>query len=303
MHQDFVSLKQMHLHEDIPVLPHGIHFKSADFDDAQLTPLSATNNAVFLIQNNEKRFVLKTFAQERMYLRETQMRDCLRQETQIHFPKIIETVQQENVYYTLMEFITGDSLLDVWRRTGTAPEEDLRRLGHLLADLHSVSLSRAMSFLEPETILFSEQYKDQMKQLIMHHVPGINSAIDACHARIIQAQDTLAQTVIHADFGPHQVIVADDQWVLLDFEFATLGSFADDLAGTEARLKRWDYESARFLDGYFAVHHRREAYEMVRQDFMAYNLLAIITYALSNSQTIDHEDVTRLRDLLTRSSA
>ena len=75
---------------------------------------------------------------------------------------------------------------------------------------------------------------------------------------------------------------AQDRWVLLDFEYAGIGAFADDLAGAEVRLEQSRYPH---LEGFLAGQSIRgtlAACEPVRFAYKAYNLLAILTYRLSH---------------------
>lgn len=282
------------------LLPHLPAFERIDLREARLESLAHSNNAIFLAQQGEAQFVLKWFTPQRQdaFQREKQMRECLARETAIDFPRLVESHSQDGHHYVLMEYVSGEPLLDRWLANEVVPDAELHRLGRLLAELHRVPLAAASTFVKPDTVLFSSAYKDKMKTLITPYLPDTDVAIDACHQRIIQANATLPHVLTHGDFGPHQIIVSGDRWVLIDFEFATLSPFADDLAATEARLIQQEFSTAPLLEGYFETHGRQDVYARVRRDFMAYNLLAMLTYAVKSGNSVNTQRLDSLRTLL-----
>lgn len=282
------------------MLPHQINFTRLNNPQATLEAVSHSHNAVFRVVDGDAQYMLKWFPPERdtAYWRERQMRACLAANTAINFPRILEVVEKDDHHYVLMDAVTGESLLARWRAQPTAPEAEMRRLGVLLADLHNVPLDAAAAFVEPETIFFSAKHREKMQRAIAPYLPDAAGWVDACFCRVVAAMSRLPIVLSHADFGPHQVIVQAEEWVLLDFEFATISPFADDLSGTEARMQRWGFRTGAFLSGYFSVHSRRKEYESIRHDFMAYNLLAIVTYRLQNGKVPTPAELEMLRHLL-----
>lgn len=281
-------------------LPHTPAFERINLREGQLEPLAHSNNAVFLARQGDAQFVLKWFTPQRhdAFQRERQMRECLAQETAIDFPHLLEISEQDGHHYALMEYVSGEPLIDRWLAAEVVPDAALHRLGRLLAELHRIPLAAASTFVEPETVLFSSAYKDRMKNLIAPYLPDAGAAIDACHHRITEANDRLPHVLTHGDFGPHQVIVSGKRWVLIDFEFATLSPFADDLAGTEARLMQQGFSTTPLLEGYFVTHAWQDEYASVRRDFMAYNLLAMLTYAAKSGKLVAPQRLAALQTLL-----
>jgi Ser/Thr protein kinase RdoA (MazF antagonist) len=154
----------------------------------------------------------------------------------------------------------------------------------MLGSLHEIPAAQAKHFLAREEVLFTENYFAWMMKTITPYlsVPDQTSLLRKCYKSVTSTP--VKEVVIHADFGPHQVIVdSQGQWILMDFEYAAIGAFADDLAGTEVRLERNSYSNiGEFLNGYGSVRGRLSEYESVRSAYKAYNLLAMLTYGLSH---------------------
>jgi Ser/Thr protein kinase RdoA (MazF antagonist) len=157
-------------------------------------------------------------------------------------------------------------------------------LGRMLGSIHEIPVVEAKHFLEREEVLFAENYFLWMMDTIAPYLRATyqTSLLRKCYEVIMSTP--LDEVMIHADFGPHQVIVnSQGQWILMDFEYAALGAFADDLAGTEVRLEQMGCSNIEgFLGGYESVRGDISEYESVRSAYKAYNLLAILTYGLSN---------------------
>jgi thiamine kinase-like enzyme len=109
----------------------------------------------------------------------------------------------------------------------------------MLASLHQIPVSAAEPFLHREEKPFSEDYTLWMLERIAPYLPSpdLRAKLDSCFRTIQEAP--LKETISHGDFCPHQVIVdLSGRWVLMDFEYATITPFADDLSGAEVRLER-----------------------------------------------------------------
>ncbi len=255
---------------------------------ARLAPLDAGNNDVYRVKTQDASYVLKCFegARSGAYEREVGMRACLRNFTHIQFPEIVGRAALSGHRYILMEDVAGERLDEIWRRDRSRANQEMRALGSMLGSLHGVPVAEAEHFLDRETMLFSEGYFVWMRDTISAYVSGTEhpQLLRKCYEEVKRA--AVAEVVIHGDFGPHQVIVnSQGKWILTDFEYAALGAFADDLAGTEVRLERQGYPSIEtFLDGYERVRGTLTAYASVRSAFKAYNLLAMLTYRLAHKQ-------------------
>jgi aminoglycoside phosphotransferase (APT) family kinase protein len=251
----------------------------------QVSRLTSGNNQVFRVRSaGGHEYLLKCFdkAREVAFQREVGMRECLRRYGDISFPEIIGHTTLGEVRYILMEYVTGDSLEEVWAQDQGRPPLEMARLGRLLARLHGIPVDQVRSFLAREDELYSHHHFSRMMAQIDPYVRGPHqiAALKRCHELI--RKSVVREVVIHGDFGPHQVVVdKDDTWFLVDFEYSALGAFADDLAGTEVRLDQRGYATEPFLAGYAAVRHLSAQYETVRSAYKAYSLLAILTYRLA----------------------
>jgi len=276
-----------------------------DFPGERAEVLSETNNHVFQVTDvNDKRYILKCFDSRRSnaYRREVGMRDCLDNFSDIRFPKIIRNIQVADVYYLLLEYIAGDNLQAVWDNDRSQASREMSKLGKMLASLHQIPVEKARKFLSLEDVLYSRVYFVKMKETIIPHQQKLDTEqlLEKCYGTIIQT--SLKNSVTHADFGPHQIVVTkDSQWVLLDFEYAAIAPFADDLSGTEIRLEQRNYPNIdNFLCGYTKNPEILDSYNSVRNSFKAYNLLAMLTYTIYQGKTPTKDKLERLYTLLTQ---
>lgn len=152
-----------------------------------------------------------------------------------------------------MEFLSGDVLLVLWRQRPESMRHEATRLGEILAAFHSVPLADAAPSLSAEETLYSEEYFRRMLEISTGFTGGEQTAaLHRCRQRILAS--ARRDVLIHGDFGPHQIIVdGKGRWSLVDFEYAAVGSFADDVAGTELRLEQQSFPVEGFLRGYWAM--------------------------------------------------
>ena len=255
-----------------------------------VAPLDSGNNDVFRVKTDKASYVLKCYARNRYmaYEREVGMRECLRQFSHIKYPSILGSAELSENRYILMEDVPGESLIEIWNQDSTRASKEMNVLGRMLGSLHEIPVVDAKHFLEREEVLFAENYFLWMVDTITPYLKAADqtSLLDKCYKTITSI--LVDEVVIHADFGPHQVIVdSQGQWILMDFEYAALGAFADDLAGTEVRLEQREYSNIDgFLIGYESVRGHLSEYELVRSAYKAYNLLAMLTYGISNRREV-----------------
>ena len=211
------------------------------------------------------------------------MRECLRQFSRIEYPSIVGGAELGANRFILMEDVAGETLVEIWNQDRTRANKEMSVLGRMLGSLHEIPVSQAKHFLAREEVLFTEDYFVWMMKTITPYLsaPDQVSLLDKCYKTVTST--LVEEVVIHADFGPHQVIVDSQvQWILMDFEYAALGAFADDLAGTEVRLEKMGYSNIEeFVNGYGSVRGDLSEYAPVRSAYKAYNLLAMLTYGLS----------------------
>ncbi len=269
----------------------------------EITYLDSGNNDVVRVQAADTGYVLKRFETDRYraYEREIGMRECLRYDGRIAFPDILASVERGGTRYALMEDMAGERLQEIWNRNPTRVAEEMSTLGRVLGFLHEIPVEGARRFLEREDVLFSEEYFGWMMETIAPYSEptGQGRLLRRCYE--VVRGTPVEEVVIHGDFGPHQVIVdSQGQWVLVDFEYAALGAFADDLGGAEVRLERQDYANIEgFLAGYESVRGTLGEYESVRAAYKAYNLLAMLTYRLAyRGEEPPAEAMDRLASLL-----
>lgn len=253
----------------------------------RVVALPSSNNDVHRIETGDTIYILKSFRTERhrAYEREVGMRECLSRYSQIKFPEIIEYTEIGNERYVLMEHVSGKNLEEIWDLESVKAWE-MKKLGEMLGLLHEIPVADAKHFLEREETLFSERYFKWMVEKILPFFgkKDLDLSLNKCYEVITNTKGK--EVVIHADFGPHQVIVdKQGNWVLVDFEYAAIGVFVDDLAGAEVRLEQKEYPKInRFLEGYFSVQDSLAEYELLRNVYKAYNLLAMLTYGLSHRE-------------------
>jgi RIO-like serine/threonine protein kinase len=181
-----------------------------------------------------------------------------------------------------MEDVAGETLVEIWNQDHSRANKEMSILGRMLGSLHEIPVAQAEHFLAREEVLFTENYFTWMIKTITPYLsaPDQTSLLRKCY-KIVKSTP-VEEVVIHADFGPHQVIVDSyGQWILMDFEYAALGAFADDLAGTEVRLEKMGYSNIEFINGYGIVRGDLSEYTPVRFAYKAYNLIAMLTYGLS----------------------
>jgi Ser/Thr protein kinase RdoA (MazF antagonist) len=252
----------------------------------KVVPLDSGNNDVLRVKTNSASYVLKCFQRNRYraFEREVGMRECLRQFSRIKYPSIVGSVELGANRYILMEDVAGETLVEIWNQDRTRANKEMSILGRMLGSLHEIPAAQAKHFLAREEVLFTENYFAWMVKTITPYlsVPDQTSLLRKCYKTVTSTP--VEEVVIHADFGPHQVIVdSQGQWILMDLEYAALGAFADDLAGTEVRLERNSYSNiGEFLNGYGSVRGDLREYTPVRSAYKVYNLLAILTYGLSH---------------------
>ena len=252
----------------------------------QVIPLDSGNNDVLRVKTNSASYVLKCFQRNRYraYEREVCMRECIQRFSPIKYPCIVGSAKLGANRYILMEDVAGETLIEIWNQDRTRANKEMSVLGRMLGSLHEIPAVQAKHFLAREGVLFTENYFVWMMKMITPYLsaPDQTSLLRKCHKTVTSTP--VEEVVIHADFGPHQVIVdSQGQWILMDFEYAALGAFADDLAGTEVRLEKNGYSNIEeFLNGYGSVRGDFSEYTPVRSAYKAYNLLAIVTYGLSH---------------------
>jgi Ser/Thr protein kinase RdoA (MazF antagonist) len=200
-----------------------------------------------------------------------------------------------------MRHIEGERLGEIWSKDRTQASKQLSTLGRMLGSLHEIPVAEAKHFLEREEALYAEDYFVWMMDTIAPYLRAADQTLFLRRCYEVVTSSSVEEVVIHADFGPHQIIVdSQGRWILIDFEYAAIGTFADDLAGAEVRLEQMAYPSiAGFLRGYESVRGTLGEYESVRSAYKAYNLLAMLTYRLARKgEEPSTEESDRLKGLL-----
>ncbi len=268
----------------------------------RVVALHTSNNEVYRVETGAATYVLKGFRTERYgaYEREVGMRECLTNYSQIKFPEIIASTEIGSERYVLMEHISGNNLEEIWDQE-SAKARDMKKLGEMLGELHELPVADAKHFLEREKTLFSERYFKKMAETISPFLgeKNLNISLHKCYE--VVTNTTGKEVVIHADYGPHQIIIdMKGNWVLVDFEYAALGVFADDLAGAEVRLEQKEYSNIdQFLEGYGSVQDSLAEYKLLQNAYKAYNLLAMLTYGISQREEKPApKEMNRLESLL-----
>ena len=269
----------------------------------RIAPLSETNNQVFRVQARDNtQYLLKCFDASRAdaYQSEVGMRECLAQFSDIRCPTIIRATEVDGTHYALFEYVIGESLESLWDSDHLRASSEMERLGVMLASLHKIPVEQAQAFLSYEETLYSETYFAKVADTITPYLRAkdFEKTLEECFS--IVTQQDLEHVVTHADFGPHQIIARPNgQWVMLDFEFAAIAPFADDLGGAEIHLEQKHYpDIERFLNGYATLRPVLADYQPVRNAFKALNLLAMLTYTIRRGQMPRKQELNRLSKLL-----
>jgi Ser/Thr protein kinase RdoA (MazF antagonist) len=251
----------------------------------RVTSLDSGNNNVLRVKTISGSYVLKCYQRNRYraFEREVGMRECLRHFSRIEYPSIVGSVELGANRYILMEDVSGETLVEIWNQDRTRANKEMCILGRMLGSLHEIPAAQAKHFLAREEVLFTENYFAWMMKTITPYLslPDQTYLLRKCYKTVTSTP--VEEVVIHADFGPHQVIIdSQGKWILMDFEYAALGAFADDLAGTEVRLEQSGFSNIEgFLGGYGSVRGDFSDYTPVRSAYKVYNLLAMLTYGLS----------------------
>lgn len=268
-------------------------------------PVAGTDGVVHrVIRDSGETYILKWFAPDQVspFEREVGMRECLHTFTDIEHPEILDHIDLDGERYLLMEFIEGEHLIGLWREEPLRVPDDMSRLGTMLGSIHAIPLASAEEILDEDLTIYAPEFFSRMAATLKPFLSSEEqAALLECFQRV--TDESLEQTVLHGDFGPHQVIVRPDgRWVLFDFEFAMTGPFADDLGGAEVRMQRFGFaDTEAFLSGYEQVHSRWSAYQPVRDAFRAYLLLTILSTAIMrDAETPSPQDLALLRRLLER---
>lgn len=186
------------------------------------------------------------------------MRELLQSVEGIAFPQVLHAGELDNHRFILMEKVTGDNLDTLWQQDIERANHEMHRLGEMLARLHKIPLARAKPLLPSEETLYSEQYLAWMMETIAPYFPAEKTSARLIECCEIVTQRGLEMVVTHGDFGPHQVIVDEQgRWVLLDFEYAVISPFADDLADTEVRLEIGSFLGSSLDNGQLFNRFRR----------------------------------------------
>ncbi len=248
--------------------------------------LDSGNNDVLRVETSSASYVLKCFErdQHRAYEGEIGMRECLRRFTRIAFPTIVGCAELGENRYVLMRHVEGERLGEIWGKDRTQASKQMSTLGRMLGSIHEIPVAEAEHFLEREEVLYAEDYFLWMMDTIAPYLRAADQTLFLRKCYEVVTSSSVEEVVIHADFGPHQIIVdSQGRWILIDFEYAAIGAFADDLAGAEVRLEQKSYPNiAGFLGGYESVRGTLGEYESVRSAYKAYNLLAMLTYRLAH---------------------
>ena len=177
----------------------------------------------------------------------------------------------------------SEEAVSFYQRAG----REMSALGEMLAALHGVPVKQVKGFLTREEVLYSKHSKQHFTWMTETIAPYLKVSkhlklLSKCYEIVVNSE--VEEVVIHGDFGPHQVIVdSQGRWVLVDFEYAAISAFADDLAGAEVRLEQVRYPViAAFLTGYGSRRPVMAEYELVRGAYKGYNLLAMLTYGMAH---------------------
>jgi Ser/Thr protein kinase RdoA (MazF antagonist) len=128
-----------------------------------------------------------------------------------------------------MEDAEGERLEEIWSKDRTRASKQMSTLGRMLGSLHEIPVAEAKHFLEREEVLYAEHYFVWMMDTIAPYLRAADQTFLLRKCYEVVMSSPVEQVVIHADFGPHQVIVdSQGQWILMDFEYAAIGTFADD---------------------------------------------------------------------------
>ncbi len=258
-------------------------------------PLPASHNHVYRLSHQSGTYLLKRFPSDReqSFVRERRLNSHLVRHGWTATPRLLATHSDESGHYALYEFIEGESLSKLWDSNSARIPEDLRRLGVLLGELHAVPLQYAD--LTPEETLFTRAYFDRMSAALDPSRTRLRVRMERCFERVSEGHARLGDVVVHGDYGPHQIVVGqNERWYLLDFEFAVRGPFADDLGACEVRLARGSITRTEpLIEGYRSVCPLYGQYDRYRAAFMAYNLMAIMTYS-RRATTADRRLLERL---------
>lgn len=269
----------------------------------RVASLDSGNNDVLRVNTSSASYVLKCFKRDRYgaYEREIGMRECLRHFSRIEFPDIVGCAELDGNRYVLMEDVAGERLDEIWSKDRTRASKQMSTLGRMLGSLHEIPVAEAKHFLEREEVLYAEHYFVWMIDTIAPYLRAADQILLLRKCYEVIMSTPVEGVVIHGDFGPHQVVVdSQGRWILIDFEYAALGTFADDLAGAEVRLEQEGYPNIEgFLGGYESVWGALAEYESVRSAYKAYNLLAMLTYRLAHrGKEPPTEELDRLERLL-----
>lgn len=269
----------------------------------RVEPVADTDGVVHTVtRDTGETYILKWFAPDQIspFEREIGMRECLHAFTDIEYPEILDRVELDGDRYLLLEFIEGEHLIGLWREEPSRVPGDMSRLGSMLGSIHAIPLASAAQVLDEDLTIHDPEFFSRMAATVE---PLLSSeeqaALSECFERV--TGEALEQTVLHGDFGPHQVIVRPDgRWVLFDFEFAMTGPFADDLGGAAVRMQRFGFaDTGAFLSGYEQVRSRLSEYQPVRDAFRVYLLLTILSTAIMrDGEMPPPQDLALMRRLL-----
>jgi RIO-like serine/threonine protein kinase len=85
--------------------------------------------------------------------------------------------------------------------------------------LHEIPVAEARHFLEREEVLFAESHFVWMMNTIAPYLTAASQTLLLRKCYDVVTSSSVEEVVIHADFGPHQIIVdSQGRWILIDFE-------------------------------------------------------------------------------------
>lgn len=205
---------------------------------ARLTPLNGgVSCEIYLVEDGVERFVVKR-ALAKLKVQADWFADVKRNRSEWEFiryvarflPQAVPVLQycSASDHYFAMEHLNGQ--FSNWKQlllAGQGREEDARRAGNVLAQIHRRSTGdlEARSLFDTTQNFFQLRIEPYLLAAGEKH-PELRPLFEAEAARLADTRECL----VHGDFSPKNILVSADRMVLLDCEVAWYGDPAFDIA-------------------------------------------------------------------------
>ncbi|GAA0126517.1 hypothetical protein UT300019_24200 [Clostridium sp. CTA-19] len=282
----------------------------------KITPIGnheIKRNLVYIIHENDKKYVFKMYFNHGKSIRETNSLQILK-DSNVKVPKLIKTGNYHGYDWVIMEYISGETLDNVIMKINDENKKLIfKEMGETLGKIHSFKIfDYAVTW---DKTITSQEFEDYKFKKLNKNIIEIESqnlpdkdilykAIKILKGNYNKIINKNEFRFTHNDFEGRNILVEniDGEYkinALIDFEHSYPDNYENDLANLYFKyfIKNKEYEKC-FIDGY-------KSYMNIKEDFyknIKYFLIAMViehcSWSFAKANDYYTENIEFLKKLL-----